>query len=61
MAALYDIARAIWRETYRHDTLLEWHEIRVGTLHYKRTIAAAEAVQRELETARISTGKGIGT
>ncbi len=42
---LNDIARVIWRNTYRHDTLLEWWEIKVGTLHYKRTMDAAIAVR----------------
>lgn len=38
------IARAIWRETYRNDTLLEWHEIKRGTMHHKRTLACVAAV-----------------
>ena len=39
------IARIIWRETYRHDTLMEWHEIKPGTMHHKRVLAAAKAVR----------------
>lgn len=38
------VARAIWRETYRHDTLMEWHEIKKGTMHHKRVLAAADAI-----------------
>lgn len=41
-----DVARVIWRETYRHDTLLEFHEIKKGTHHYERTMAAARSVIR---------------
>ncbi len=37
------VARAIWRETYRHDTLMEWHAIKKGTMHHKRVVAAAHA------------------
>lgn len=37
------VALAIWRETYRHDTLLEWHELRKGQEHHKRVLAAAKA------------------
>jgi len=37
------MAAKIWRETYRHDTLLEWHELRRGQMHHKRTITAARA------------------
>ena len=33
---------AIWRNTYRHDTLLEWSEIKPGTLHHQRVVAAAK-------------------
>lgn len=43
MTVLQAVARAIWRETYRHDTLMEWDEIGRGTLHHKRTMAAARA------------------
>ena len=42
-AALDDIATVIWRETYRHDTLLNWPEIKRGTMHWKRVMAAARA------------------
>lgn len=45
MVTLDEIARAIWRDTYRHDTLLEWNEIKRGTMHYKRVMAAAETVR----------------
>lgn len=38
------VAAAIWRETYRHDTLLNWHEVKRGTMHHKRVMAAARAV-----------------
>lgn len=36
-----ELCRAIWRNTYRHDTLLEWDEIRPGSLHHQRVVAAA--------------------
>jgi len=38
-----ELAEIIWRETYRHDTLLSWSEIRPGTMHHKRVKAAALA------------------
>lgn len=37
-----ELCLAIWRNTYRHDTLLEWSEIKSGTLHHKRVVAAAK-------------------
>lgn len=43
MNVLQAVAKAIWHETYRHDTLMEWSEIGRGTLHHKRTMAAARA------------------
>lgn len=45
MTELNEIAKAIWRDTYRHDTLLEWHEIKRNTMHWKRVMAAAETVR----------------
>lgn len=39
-----EIARAIWRHTYRHLTLIEWHEVKAGSLHHKRTLEAAKAI-----------------
>lgn len=45
MVTLDEIAKTIWRDTYRHDTLLEWHEIKQGTTHWKRVMAAAETVR----------------
>lgn len=47
------VARAIWRETYRHDTLLEWDEIKPGTLHHDRVLKAAQSVVSALDTHRI--------
>lgn len=38
-----ELCRAIWNNTYKHDTLLEWHEIKPGTLHHQRVKAAAKA------------------
>lgn len=43
--SLDEIAKAIWRDTYRHDTLLEWHEIKRNGMHWKRVMAAAETVR----------------
>lgn len=43
MRLLQQVARAIWRETYRHDTLLEWHELTPNQMHHKRVMAAARA------------------
>jgi hypothetical protein len=43
MKKLQAVAVSIWRETYRHDTLLEWSEIKPGTLHHCRTMTAARA------------------
>jgi hypothetical protein len=37
------VAASIWRETYRHDTLVDWHELRLRTMYWKRTMAAARA------------------
>lgn len=37
------VAWAIWRETYRHDLPKEWAELRKGSLHYERVMAAAQA------------------
>lgn len=45
MVTLDEIAKIIWRDTYRHDTLLEWHEIKRNTMHWKRVMAAAETVR----------------
>lgn len=45
MVTLEEIAKVIWRETYRHDSLLEWHEIKRNTMHWKRVMAAAETVR----------------
>ena len=45
MVTLDEIAKVIWRDTYRHDTLLEWHEIKRNTMHWKRVMAAAETVR----------------
>ncbi len=38
-----ELCLAIWRNTYRHDTLLEWSEIKPGTMHHQRVVAAAKA------------------
>ena len=46
------VARAIWRETYRHDTLLDWHEIKAGTLHHDRVLKAASEAIKALDSRR---------
>lgn len=38
-----ELCRAIWNGTYKHDTLLNWDEIKPGTLHHQRVKAAAKA------------------
>ena len=48
-----DVAALIWRDTYRHDTLLNWTEIKRGMLHHKRVIAAAKAVVAHLQEHRL--------
>jgi len=58
MVSLDEIAKTIWRDTYRHDTLLEWHEIKRNSMHWKRVMAAAETV-RYLLTQRTSGNMGI--
>jgi len=44
-----ELCRAIWNSTYRHDTLLPWSEVKAGTLHHKRIVAAAYDVYRVFE------------
>jgi len=58
---LDEIARIIWRDTYRHDTLLEWNEIKRGTMHWKRVMAAAETVRglMSLREKRGRDGEGV--
>lgn len=48
-------ALAIWRETYRHDTLLEWRELKRGQMHQRRVMAAARAA---LQAAARARGEG---
>lgn len=60
MVDLDEVAKTIWRDTYRHDTLLEWHEIKRNTMHWKRVMAAAETV-RYLLTRRKPTDTGSVT
>ena len=43
------LCRAIWNNTYKHDTLLEWHEIKRGTLHHERVVAAAKAAYAAMQ------------
>lgn len=43
------LCRAIWHNTYRHDTLLEWHEVKPGTMHHQRVKAAAKAAYAAIQ------------
>jgi hypothetical protein len=42
------LCRAIWNNTYKHDTLMEWQEIKPGSLHHQRVVAAAKAAYTAL-------------
>lgn len=60
VVSLDEVAKTIWRDTYRHDTLMEWHEIKRNSMHWKRVMAAAETV-RYLLTQRKPTDPGSET
>ncbi len=45
MITLDKIAETIWRDTYRHDTLLEWQDVKRNTKYWRRVMAAAETVR----------------
>lgn len=51
----YELCRAIWNDTYLHDALLTWHEIKPGTLHHRRVMQATANV-----SAMIAAAEGRG-